>query len=243
MYFFIQFFLIRPSVSSYLVLVNSSIPSQSRNVLFSWWVTAMKDIYQRNRRLRMVGVIWHQDLRLTDISIIIYNGCCTTALITGFIISLSSNFHLFPILSIGKDHPEFIWSTCAANSMTLCSFVPCTRGIGVLWLPVIYYLSSGSHPNSVTSHCSVSATLHWQFCVSTSSGFIASDSTAVKSCYDCICLQHWYWLRVEILVDIGNTGTKNVVNHWQDPQITIGDVVEVPHRSLNPSPLSYFYYR
>ena len=115
MYFFIQFFLIRPSVSSYLVLVNSSISSQSRNVLFSWWVTAMKDIYQRNRRLRMVGVIWHQDLRLTDISIIIYNGCCTTALITGFIISLSSNFHLFPILSIGKDHPEFIWSTCAAK--------------------------------------------------------------------------------------------------------------------------------
>ena len=98
--------------------------------------------------------------------------------------------------------------------MTLCSFVPCTRGIGVLWLPVIYYLSSGSHRNSVTSHCSVSATLHWQFCVSTSSGFIASDSTAIKPCYDCICLQHWYWLRVEILVDIGKTGTKNVVNHW-----------------------------
>ena len=156
MYFFIQIFLIRPSVSSYLVLVNSRISSQSRNVLFSWWVTAMKDIYQRNRRLRMVGVIWHQDLRLTDISIIIYNGCCTTALITGFIISLSSNFHLFPILSIGKDHPEFIWSTCAAkfNDVVLFCSMHQTQPELVVATPVTVLLLE-QHNRVVRSHYNV----------------------------------------------------------------------------------------
>lgn len=50
----------------------------------------------------MVGVI--QDLRLMDISIIIYNGC-STALYSS--VSYSSNFYLVLTLSIDKDRPDF----------------------------------------------------------------------------------------------------------------------------------------